>query len=186
MKGILKMQNSLLKPLIARIQKQDMTAFPILFEEFKKLICFYATKLRYEDAASELTLFFIELLYEIKLSKFVNDDSEDIHRYISASVRNKYTYLAALRLKDIKCENDLTEGIYGFNEKLETNFWFERGICQLNDMQKTIIIYHFVYGYTIAEIAEILRVSRQAVNKTKNHALTLLKEALINDEDFFL
>ncbi len=180
------MQNSLLKPLIERIKNQDMTAFPLVFDEFKKLITFYGTKLKYEDAASDLTLFFIELLYEINIAKFPSNDGEDIHRYIATSIKNRFISLSVVRANICKQENSFIEECYGCSECFDDRFWFSQGISRLNDAQQMVIIHHFVYGYSIAEIATRLNISRQAVNKTKNQALEILREALINDENFFV
>ena len=74
-----------------------MTAFTLIFEEFKKLINFYGAKLCYEDAVPELTLFLIELLYEINLDRFPDDNQEDIHKYIAACIKNKYIHFILLK-----------------------------------------------------------------------------------------
>ena len=98
-KGLVNLQNCLLKPLIKKVKKQDMTAFPLIFEEFKKLINFYGAKLGYEDAASELTLFLIEMLYEINLSKFPDDSGEDIQKYIVVSIKTNILLFLVKGLK---------------------------------------------------------------------------------------
>lgn len=180
------MHNYLLKPLIQRIKNQDMTAFPLVFDEFKKLISFYGAKLHYEDAASELTLFFIELLYDVRLSKFPDDASDELQRYLAVSIKNKYIALSVAKSKNYRFENDFYEECCGHTEQFDDRFWFVQGIGKLNDAQKMIIVYHFVYGYSITEIAERLNVTRQAVNKTKNQALAILREALTRDEAFFV
>ncbi|MBO5358707.1 MAG: sigma-70 family RNA polymerase sigma factor [Clostridia bacterium] len=179
------MQNFLLKSLVKRVKNQDMSAFPLVFDEFKKLISFYAAKLHYEDASSELTLFLIELMYNIRLSKFPDDDGDDLKRYIAVSIKNRYITLLTARAKSQSlCEN-LLEGCCGCNEELDDRFCFAQGMEQLNKMQKIIVIYHFIYGYSIAEIAARFNISRQAVNKTKNQALAILREALQNYEAYF-
>ena len=81
------MKNFLLKPFIEQFRKGDMTTFPMVYANFKKLIFFYAKHLRYEDAAEDITLFFIELLYVLNLSKFRSDDSESLERYIAVCLR---------------------------------------------------------------------------------------------------
>lgn len=172
------MQNFVLKSLIERLKKQDMSVFPLIFDEFKRLISFYGVKLHYEDASSELTLFLIELLYNIKLSKFPDDDGDDLKRYIAVSIKNKYIALSMAKNKSLCFAEELLEGSYSYNEELDDRFCFAQGMERLNEMQKIIIIYHFIYGYSIVEIAERFNISRQAVNKTKNRALAILREAL--------
>ena len=180
------MQNFLLKSLVERIKNQDMSAFPLVFDEFKKLISHYAVKLHYEDASSELTLFLIELMYNIKLSKFPDDDGDDLKRYIAVSIKNKYITLLSQRAKSQSFGENLLEGCCGYTEDYDDQFCFAQGMERLNEMQKIVVIYHFVYGYSIAEIAARFNITRQAVNKTKNHALAILREALTNYEAFFV
>ena len=163
-----------------------MTAFPLIFEEFKKLINFYGAKLGYEDAASELTLFLIEMLYEINLSKFPDDSGEDIQKYIVVSIKNKYIALSRQRLKSMYFENELFEESCGYIEDFDNHFCCIQGVNRLNGVQRRIVLYHYIYGYSIAEIADCFGVSRQAVNKTKNQALEILRRELGCDEDVFV
>ena len=180
------MQNCLLKPLIKKIKKQDMTAFTLIFEEFKKLINFYGSKLCYEDAAPELTLFLIELLYEINVDRFPDDNQEDIHKYIAACIKNKYIALSRAKSQSVVFENELYEERCGYVEDFENNFCLIDGAGHLNSAQRRIILYHYVYGYSITEIANRLGISRQAVNKTKNQALDILRREIYCDEFMFI
>lgn len=186
LKGLFKMQNCLLKPLILKIKEQDMAAFPLIFDEFKKLINFYGAKLGYEDAASELTLFLIELLYEINIARFPSNSDEDIHKYIAASIKNKYIALSRAKLKNTIFENELWEDCCGYTEDFDCRFCFTQGVSCLNSVQRKIIIYHYVYGYSIAEIAKLLGVTRQAVNRSKNQALVVLRRELCMGEDMYI
>lgn len=179
-------KNNLLKPLIQKIKNQDMNAFVLIFEEFKKLITFYGVRLHYEDAASELTLFLIELLYGIDLEKFLDDDSDELHRYIAVSIKNKYISLSMAKTKKLDFESEFFEERFSCSDEMEDRFCFIKGVGRLNEVQKLILVYHFVYGYSIAEIAERLNVTRQTANKIKNQALAILREALMKDEAFFL
>ncbi len=180
------MQNCLLKPLILKIKEQDMTAFPLVFDEFKRLINFYGAKLCYEDAASELTLFLIELLYEINITRFPDDNGEDIHKYIAASIKNKYIALSRAKLQNTIFENELWEECCGYVEDFDNSFCFAQGIGCLSGVQRRIILYHYVYGYSIAEIAKRMGITRQAVNRTKNQALVNLRRELGVGEDMLI
>ena len=61
------MCNAMIKPMIENFKKQDMTVFPLVYSQFGKLISFYSRKLSYEDSASDLTVFLIELYIGYKL-----------------------------------------------------------------------------------------------------------------------
>ena len=163
-----------------------MTAFPLIYEEFNKLINFFSLKLGYEDAASELTLFLIEMLYDIRLEKFQSDGSEDIQKYIAASIKNKYIALSKGKAKNMLFENELFEDCCSYFEDFDGGFYCIQGVSRLTAVQRKIVLYHYIYGYSIAEIAERFGVTRQAVNKTKNHALEILKKELLADEGMLI
>ena len=173
------MKNNLLKPFIKLIKKGDMSVFSYVFDEFKKLILIYSGKLKYEDATSELTLFLIELLYSIDLERFDNNESDDLSRYIAVSLKNKYIALSIQKSRVENYEKELLEEYLGYVEEFDKNLCFIRGADKLNDAQRFVVLYHYVYGYSIAEIGAILRVSRQAVNKTKNRALAVLRKEMM-------
>ncbi len=82
-----------------------MTVFPLIYENFQKLISVYASRLFYEDGVSDLTLFLIELLYSIDLSRFEADETFGIKKYIAVCLRNKYITLSMQ--KDMYINNTL-------------------------------------------------------------------------------
>ena len=180
------MENYVLKPLIERVKNQDMSAFGDLFDEFGRLINFYAAKLSYEDAANELTLFFVELLYSINLSKFRSDGGDDIRRYIAVSIKNEYIALSTKKSKLCKFENDLYENMGAPNDDILENLVLIDMLKSLNAIDKKIILYRYIYGYSIAEIANLMDISRQSVNKRKIRALNVLRRAIENDEALLL
>ncbi len=180
------MKNCFLKPLIEKVKNQDMSAFPIIYDQFKGFIYFYSVKLHYEDASQELTLFFIELLYNIKLSKFKSSEQDSIARYIVTSLKNKYITLNEKKIKSLKTDCKLYESKAVFYEDFLQDMLLNDSLNYLSDIDKKIIFYRYVYGYSIAEIADLMAISRQAVNKRKNRALSILREVFTKNEDFIL
>lgn len=169
------MYNYLLKGLIKDFRTQDVTAFEIIFEEFKGLISFYAKKINYEDAFGELSLFLLELLYSIDLSKFKKDKSDTLKRYIAVSIRNKY-----IALSKQFCEREKRE--LSFFDKDSYSFGFEGMLDMLDALkhlsasQQNVLIYKYVYSLSDCQIAETLGITRQAVNRLKNRGLKALKD----------
>ena len=45
--------------------------------------------IEFQDAKQELTLFLLEFVNNINLSKFQPDDSEDLYKYICVSLKNQ-------------------------------------------------------------------------------------------------
>jgi len=169
------MYNYVLKNLIISFRKQDMTAFGIIFDEFKGLINFYSNKLCDDDLAGELTLFLIELLYKINLNRFSPDKNNSIKKYIAVSIRNKYIALS----KSLNKEKLLKS--YSFDDEIKQIPFNEDDICikealeYLTERQRNIIVYKYVYCLSDSQISQMLNISRQAVNKLKNKGLKELK-----------
>jgi len=170
------MSNKYLKPIIESFKKQDMTVFEPLYDLFKKLIMFYSKKLYYDDAAGDMTLFFIELLYDMDLSKFPTDDSFSIKSYIAVAIKNQYITLSVNKDRYRKISNKLFDTLDGYLPDFEDRFSLFEGIDFLSEKQKMIVIYKYIYGYTDFEIAVLLGISRQAVNRIKNRALECLRD----------
>lgn len=174
------MCNRCLKLLIEKFRKQDITVFPILYDVFKRLIIFYSNKLNYDDALSELTLFLVELFYKIDLSKFSADESFSINRYIAVSIKNRYFALSSKKERYFKICNILNDN-YGYLPDFEGHICLIQSLKVLSHKQKNIIIYKYIYGYSDFEIAVLLGISRQAVNRLKNRALKCLKNFLAEE-----
>ena len=170
------MCNSLIKPFIEKLKNQDMSGFPVLYSVFERLVDWYAIKLSYEDAASELTVFLIELFYEIDLKRFPNDSSFGIKKYIAVSLKNYYIALSQKRDKQRRFSNQLYEDLNGYCQNYDDKLSIIQCMTPLSEKQKLVLIYKYIYGYSDVEIANLLDISRQAVNRIKNRGLLVLKE----------
>lgn len=170
------MCNSLFLPLIKQFRNQDMSVFWIIYAEFEKLINIYSIRLAYDDAREELTLFFIELLYSIDLSRFKDDCSLGIKKYIAVCIRNQYIALSQKNNKHTALVCPLYEnGVYNC-ETYEERIALEQLFTLLTEKQKKVLIYRYKYGYSDCEIAQKLNIRRQAVNRLKNRAFAILRE----------
>lgn len=173
------MCNYLLRPLIQRFKKEDMTAFPQIYEVFENLIGMYALRLGYEDGKSELNLFFIELLYSIDLSRFPADESIGINRYVAVALRNKYISLSMKESKRRKHLLPLLQNCDGFYYDIDQKILLDLALETLTDKQKEVILKKYYYGYSIAEISGRCGVSRQSVNDVKKRAICCLEKNLL-------
>ncbi|MBR2040372.1 MAG: hypothetical protein IJ948_03215 [Clostridia bacterium] len=84
------MENSCLLSLLGKFRKGDMSVFPVIFSEFEGLIHHYARKSDAEDTAEELSVFFLELMYKLDISRFIGAKGDGLSRYIAVCLRNKY------------------------------------------------------------------------------------------------
>lgn len=170
------MSNSLIISLIKKFRQQDMTAFTMVYDEFKGLLLFYSKKLADEDALQELTLFFIELLYSINTDTFPSDSTDGLRRYIAVALRNKYIQLSREKQKYSMLCNQLYDSYGIYNENLAENVTVCEALKALSEKQRLIAVYKYIYNYSDAEIAQMLKISRQAVNRLKNRGLEVLKK----------
>lgn len=172
------MQNSLLIPLVLRFRNQDMCAFNMIYDEFKRLIYHYSGKLWDDDAVGELTLFLIELLYSAPVERFPPDETDSFKRYIAVAIKHKYIALLKDKLKN-EHTCDILESDF-FEEDILSNISVKEALKCLSSKQRIIIVYKYFYCLPDSQIAQILGITRQAVNRLKNRALSLLKEFYIN------
>lgn len=175
------MCNTKLIKLILLFRNGEDNSFFAIYKEFEKLIKVYSKQ--NEDWEQELTVFFIELLKTIDLSKFQKDDTISIHKYIAVSIRNKY--IAISKNTQLYTQNIYDEDFFEVffvyhdksNQKIEVQDMFNR----LPLKQRNVTIYHFIYGYSIAEISKLLKISRNATNNLKIRGLKKLKEMVGED-----
>lgn len=160
-----------LKSLVDDFKCGDMEAFAHIYNEFEKLIYHYSRKIESEDARQELTVFLIELLYKIDLS-----DSNEIRRYISVCLRNKYIYLSKQNKSSSYLFDKISANCDTYYDFSEDTVLLRELIANLPKKQREVIVYRYIYNYSDMEISQIMNISRQAVNGLRNRALCSLRE----------
>lgn len=154
-------------------------ALLILIDRFSPLFKKYARKFDYEDTYSELQLYFIALIQKFPAHAQNWNDGQTV-AYLAKSIRTAYIKLSQ---QNNFRENKLLE----FNpdimdrpdeQNTEQTIFLQEILTLLNDSQKEILFLHYIEGYSIQEIAKLQGKSRQAINKTKNQALNILKKQL--------
>lgn len=164
-------ENSLLIDLIQNNQEEA-------YKSFEKLIDFYSRKLEYEDAVGELSLFFFELINGIDLNKFNTDNTDGLSRYIKTSLKHKYIALSKQRQAEEFLLCELNENTTGITVNFETKQKLKYLLSLLTQKQRTILYYRYFYLLSCAEIAKLLGISRQAVNRLENRAIKFLREIM--------
>ncbi len=177
------MSNLLLIKLIKKFRSRDMTAFAVIYKEFEGLILYYSAKLGGEDYSQELTIFLIELLYDLKITDFKSDSSEGVKRYIAVSLRNKYIALSKEKQKyDTLCK-EAYENDFCYYSSADERLLLEDMLKGLSQRQRLVVVYKYIYGYSDAELGVMFNISRQAVNRLKNRAICILQEYYIGGKD---
>lgn len=169
------MNNNDIKSIILKYQSHTSTDIERIYIQFSRLIYYYSNKIGDEDSAQELTLFLLELLKSIDTSMFESNDTDELQRYISVCIRNKYIALAVERRKHEASAAELDESIGSEQISHDDRIAILNGLSTMHSKQRTVIILRYYYGYSDAEIAKHLKISRQAVGKLRNKGLLHLK-----------
>lgn len=177
------MPTDLLKK-IKLFQKQSNNFMDIL-SYFNSKINYLSYKLKYPEASTDLIIYLYELTLQLEVKKFNHD--EEILKYIRRCLNNKSINL---HYKINSYKNFIT---YNSDEELlnvldkntnnneYSNVVFNDLISSLKPKQKKIIFFKFYLQLSDVEIAERLKISRQAVNKSKRQALKFLKNILYRE-----
>lgn len=152
-----------------------MSVFEVIYGEFEKLINFYASHIGTEDAKPDLTLFLIELLYAIDLSRFKNDCSSGLKKYIAVCIRNQYIYLSKNEDKISRFTYEIFDNCASYNEQYDDKIAVEQILNCLTEKQKRVLVYRYKYGFSDREIAAKLNIKRQSVNQLKNRAFEIIR-----------
>lgn len=169
-----------LPKLICLCQMHDRDAIDYVVTQFMPLIKKYAGYLAYPDATQDLIVLFLNILGKIPLSKFDPQKKTIlVLSYISKAMKNGYIYLSKRNRTTEYYVEDLAPDLAAKSDDLEIVF-VRDAIKRLTTLQRRVIILKYYYGYKNSEISRILRISRQAVNQTKQRALNRLKGLLID------
>ena len=133
-------------------------------QRFLPLIRYYSKKLKSETAEQDL----LEFLYFLCCRKVKPPND----KYIAVCIRNEYIKLS----KDIFIFSQFPKEIGDNSTDLDQKIDIKISLTKLTKNEKTVIILHFYYGFSIVEIAESFNISRQRVNKIKNVALKKLRK----------
>lgn len=152
--------------LLTRAQAHDEDAILYLLQKFKSLILKYAYLLDYEDAKSELELFFLELILKMPLKNFRGKDSNfRILAYIKQSIHRQYIYLSKQKSK-YQIHNLFLEELPAkeLSDSTESTIVIREFVQQQSPINRKIILYRYL-GYSNAEIGNRFHLSRQSINR---------------------
>lgn len=156
---------------ILELAKADTDYMETVLKDFEPLVKKYARKmffLEYEEAFQELELAIIEAVHRIE----IYPSDAQCMTYISRAVIYAYRTQCNQNIRKVKCVN--LDEIYPYWENFSDIEFFadlEKKFCSLSASQKTLLLL-LIQGESDSEIAELLHVSRQYVNKAKKKLFT--------------
>ncbi len=173
--------------LIEEYQNHETKNFNLIYNEFYKLLLLYGSRVGDSDSTQELSVFLVELLFEINISKFESDESEDIKKYIAVCLRNEYYAMLKRKHNRLSLYCELNCDIPEPEHDVESNLFVRQCLGMVNESQREILILRYFCDYSDSQIAEKLHISRQAVNKARNKAIEkIIKIRFTNSRQFAL
>lgn len=158
-----------------------------LVEKFGPLLRKYSRKLFWEDALSDLTVAFLELIQTFPVDRLRSTEDGALIKYIATSVRHTYNALLNeyfSRPQVVASLDDATEAqkleVLSYEDKPEAPAFLDLlDLCPaLTPRERSVLTLVFFWGYTSAEAAKHFSTSKQNINQTKLRALKKLRTVL--------
>ncbi|KIL09073.1 RNA polymerase subunit sigma-24 [Clostridium botulinum] len=178
------MPTDLLKKI--KLFQEKSNNFMDILSYFDSKINYLSYKLKYPEAYTDLIIYLYELTLQLEVKKFNHD--EEILKYMRRCLNNKSInlYYKINSYKNFITYNSDEELLNVLDKNTNndeySNVVFKDLISSLKPKQKKIIFLKFYLQLSDVEIAERLKISRQAVNKSKRQALEFLKNILYREE----
>lgn len=170
------MSNRELIQLINEYQRGNMKNFDLLYEVFKRLIYMYAGKKGGEETVQDLNDFFVELLFKIDLSRFQKDYSDSLKRYIAVSIRNEHNLICKKHQEHLPLNEELIGTLSENSLSAEDRLFLKDCLDAVTESQRTVLILRYIEGYSDAEIAALLHISRQAICRLRSRAIETIRK----------
>lgn len=181
------MENSLYS-LIIKVKKNDQDALLTIIIKFNLLIKKLSRKMIYEDAETDLIIYFIQMLKKMDLNKLNNFSEGGLVKYIQIALKNKAIdqckkyYLIKQNEMILDTDIIMQQNVdIDFNNNIDNKLLIDQLLTSggLTERQRLILKYYYLYEYSDIQIADKLKVTRQAVYKTRVYGLKTLKNYVI-------
>ena len=169
------MENNMFKKLIEYREGNNNSLLEII-EIFNLLISKYSRLLDKEDTRQDLIIHLIKVLTNIPIENKRVLKNKEIIGYIAKSIRNEYIKLSKKRDKIRLNEMELSLDIKISHEDCKTEFEILDMFKVLTKKEAYIMKLLYVYYLSVSEVADYMKISRQAVNQSKNRSLKKIRE----------
>lgn len=151
----------------------DSTLLLDAIKIFNPLIRKYSRMLNYCEAETDLIIALINIFRRLPKS----ENNAIIIGYIAKSLRHEYISLSRRRQMQLRNEY-ITDEVFVPEKSLrdiELTMDIKNALAMLTYNQKRIIYSEYYLGYSDSEMASLLNISRQAVNKSKRASIRKLR-----------
>lgn len=159
----------------AKIGDEESVLF--LYDKFLPKIKKCGRSLNYEAAETDITIRFLEFIRNTDFEALKSKCDGAVINYTNRFFVNTYINLLnskkpQMQLIYIDDENSFTRDIPYYDDP--SNLGMDC-FSRLTELQRKVIVYRYIYGYSEQEIAQKLKISRQAVNRAKNRGIKVIR-----------
>ena len=165
---------------IVNSRKGDNNSLLEIIEIFNPLISKYSRLLDKEDTRQDLIIYLIGIINNIPIDNQKLFENKAIVGYIAKSIRNEYIKLSKKRDKIKLNEMEFNLDIEIAHEDSESEFEFLDIFKVLTKKEAYIMKLLYVHYLSVSEVADYMKISRQAVNQAKNRSLKKIKNIYLN------
>lgn len=169
--------------LLNRAKNNDKDALYEIIKDFEGTIKKLSNNLYYDEAETDLIIELMSLIKNIDIRKFRDSSHKQIAKYIHIHLKKRALNLLRNRKKELNYFIEINYDILSDTSEsnIEDTVLISILIKSFPKKQQDIIIMKFIYGLSETDIAKILGISRQAVNKLKNRALNNLRKFFLEE-----
>lgn len=168
------MERNIFKKIIEYRNGDEKSLLEII-EIFNPLLMKYARFLDEEDTKQDLTLHLIKVINIIPINNGKLFKDKEIVGYIAKSIRNEYIKLSKklnkIKLKEMELNLDTEIGY----EECEYEFEILDMFKILSKKESFIMRLLYIHYLSVSEVADYMKISRQAVNQAKNRGLKKIR-----------
>lgn len=168
--------------ILNAVKNNDEKSKLLILEKFRITINYYARKLNYYCAKTDLIIFMLTLINKLNLEKFKSFEEGTVVKYIQISIKHEYIRLSKknsyINSHEILMNTDIIDYIDKYKEELssEGSEFMKYMAGNLVGNQKKVFLYS-LNGYSNTEISKLIGISKQAVGKIKKRiALKFVEE----------
>lgn len=156
-------------------QMGDEESALMFYQKFKPKINKCSRRLNFETAETDIIIRFLELIKNTDFESLKSKCDGAVINYTNKFFDNTYMNLLSSRIINMPF-------IY-LNEKTVSQKMFHIMMSKaifiafsyLIELRREIIVYRYIYKYSVQEIEQMLKISRQAVNKTKIRGIKIIR-----------
>lgn len=182
---------SLYEAILNAVENNDEKSKLQILEKFNKAIKYYARRLNYYCAETDLIIFILALINKLNLKKIKKFEENTVVKYINSCIKYEYIRLSKkssiINTHEILIDKDVIDYIDNNIQVFltEDTEFINIMAKDLTGNQRMVFLY-LVKGYSITEISKLMGISRQAVDKIKKRIALKFTDEYKRKQSYYL